>query len=142
MVATLAGGSNAEHIAIDFECAVATNRPLTVCVRRLDGSTHVGPFSWKVSWTHSGEEPCGIGRFVLVNASSIVLSRCWSSPGFFRHAAPWSTGSLHKRKDFVFSESPSTDSIASGYSTEPCVNSCNQSCKESPPAFAVFDNLS
>ena len=37
---------------------------------------------------HNGVGPCGIGRLVLANASSVVLSRCWSSPLLFRNAAP------------------------------------------------------
>ena len=36
---------------------------------------------------HNGVGPCGIGKCVLANASS-VLSRRWSSPECHRHAAP------------------------------------------------------
>ena len=89
MVATLVSGSNAENIAIDFERTVAGHLPLTVCIRRLDESTYVGSILLErhlvptMVWGH-----VELVKFVLANASSIVLSRCWSSPLFFRHAAP------------------------------------------------------
>ena len=74
--------------------------------QRLDESAYVGPFSWNVSCTHTGEVPCGIGRFVLANASSIVLSRCWSSPLFF---SPRSTVKVASNHINLFLTHNSTD---------------------------------
>ncbi len=44
---------------------------------------------WTPPGYHHAVRPCGIGKFVFANASSIVLSRRWSSLHFRRHAAPF-----------------------------------------------------
>ena len=88
VVATLVGRSDAASFMRNFERSMHANMPLTLATVWLDEPTHIGQFSWNSTWSHNRAGRCGIGKLVLANASSSVLSRRWASPDRRRHAAP------------------------------------------------------
>ena len=77
VVATLVGTFDSKSFVRDFECTVHATVPLSFGTRWQDETAHIEPLSWNPTWSHKTVGPCGIGKSVLANASSTVLScRC------------------------------------------------------------------
>ena len=73
MMATLILFLETQRAARDGEGSMIADLPVVFGTRRFQEPTYVRPFTWYTSWSHSGVGPGGNGKFVLTNASSVLL---------------------------------------------------------------------
>ena len=88
ILATLVSRLDSKDIMINIECAVHADMPFGFGSWWLDKATYDSHSPGTPPGHHNCVGPCGIGKFVFANASSIVLSRRWSLIHFCRHASP------------------------------------------------------
>ena len=73
VMATLVSWADTKSFMGNGECAVLTNFPLSIRIRRFEESTNVRPLTWNCSRTpHNGVGPGGIGKAQSAQAPSMT----------------------------------------------------------------------